>query len=88
MDGLDSTTATPIVVFLCVYFRFSQRINYFDSMGGSGKNVTNSLLDWLEDEDDDKNGDDGTFDPDDWTTEGTNVATTPQQVFVRWTCMQ
>ncbi|CAM9822559.1 unnamed protein product [Pylaiella littoralis] len=64
---------------MAVIYMKHKRINYFDSMGGSGKNVTNSLLDWLEDEDDDKNGDDGTFDPDDWTTEGTNVATTPQQ---------
>lgn len=48
-------------------------------MGASGKGVLDSLLTWLEDEDDDKNGDDATFEPDDWTTVGTNVATTPQQ---------
>lgn len=61
----------------------SQRINYYDSMGGSGKSVTDSLLLWLEDEDEDKNGDDATFEPDDWTAVGTNVGTTPQQVWLR-----
>lgn len=49
-------------------------------MGGSGKGVTESLLLWLEDEDEDKNGDNATFEPDDWTRVGTNKATTPQQV--------
>lgn len=61
---------------------FLQRINYYDSMGGSGKGVTESLLMWLEDEDEDKNGDNATFEPDDWTRVGTNRAATPQQVGV------
>lgn len=41
--------------------------------------VTNSLLMWLEDEDDDKNGNKATFEPDDWTLAGTDTNTTPQQ---------
>ena len=49
-------------------------------MAGNGKGVTKSLLLWLEDEDDDKNGDNATFEPNDWTRFGTNTATTPQQV--------
>lgn len=49
-------------------------------MGGGGKSVTDALLLWLEDEDEDKNGDDAIFEPDDWKTVGTDVATTPQQV--------
>lgn len=57
-----------------------QRINYYDSMGGAGKAVCSSLLLWLEDEDEDKNGDNATFDPDEWTTVGTDVDVTPQQV--------
>ena len=64
----------------CVISVFTQRINYYDSMGGGGKTVTNSLLLWLEDEDEDKNKDEATFDPDEWTTVGTKVSTTPQQV--------
>ncbi|CAM9424014.1 unnamed protein product, partial [Scytosiphon promiscuus] len=56
-----------------------KRINYYDSMGGGGKSVLDTLMLWLEDEDDDKNGDHATFEPDDWTTVGTNVTTTPQQ---------
>lgn len=49
-------------------------------MGGGGNTVTNSLLLWLEDEDEDKNKNKATFDPDEWTTFGTKVSTTPQQV--------
>lgn len=52
-------------------------------MGGIGKGVTDTLLTWLEDEDDMKNGDSATFEPDDWSEVGTDRATTPQQVNLR-----
>lgn len=68
-----------LFVFLFV-FSCAQRIHYYDSMGGGGQTVTNSLLLWLEDEDEDKNKNRATFDPDCWTTVGTKVSTTPQQV--------
>lgn len=58
----------------------AQRINYYDSMGGAGRSVTRALLMWLEDEDDDKNKDNATFDPDEWTLAGTSLNETPQQV--------
>eukprot|EP00904_Undaria_pinnatifida_P008191 jgi/Undpi1/4501/HiC_scaffold_17.g07855.m1 len=64
---------------MAVIYVQKKRINYYDSMGGGGKTVTNSLLLWLEDEDEDKNKDEATFDPDEWTTVGTKVSTTPQQ---------
>ncbi|CBN77616.1 conserved unknown protein [Ectocarpus siliculosus] len=64
---------------MAVIFVQQKRINYYDSMGGGGKSVREDLLLWLEDEDEDKNGDNATFEPDDWTTVGTKVASTPQQ---------
>ena len=48
-------------------------------MGGTGKTVMKCLLMWLEDEDDDKNKDKATFEPEDWTMVGTDIDTTPQQ---------
>ena len=74
------TTYLIFLLYCCFLFPCAQRINYYDSMGGGGKTVTNSLLLWLEDEDEDKNKDNATFDPDEWTTVGTKVSTTPQQV--------
>ncbi|CAM9747425.1 unnamed protein product [Ectocarpus sp. 13 AM-2016] len=64
---------------MAVIFVQQKRIHYYDSMGGGGKSVREDLLLWLEDEDEDKNGDNATFEPDDWTTAGTKVASTPQQ---------
>lgn len=49
-------------------------------MAGAGKAVTNALLMWLEDEDEDKNKGNATFDPDEWGTVATDEAMTPQQV--------
>eukprot|EP00903_Cladosiphon_okamuranus_P011577 g10891.t1 len=64
---------------MAVIYVQEKRINYYDSLGASGKGVTESLLMWLEDEDEDKNGDNATFEPDHWTLVGTDKATTPQQ---------
>lgn len=68
------------MIYYCLIFPCTQHINYYDSMGGGGNTVTNSLLLWLEDEDEDKNKNNATFNPDEWTTMGTKVSTTPQQV--------
>lgn len=57
----------------------AQRINFHDSMGGSGLSTTSALMKWLEDEDDDKNGDNGTFNVDEWTVAPPDK-NTPQQV--------
>ncbi|CAM9846570.1 unnamed protein product [Ascophyllum nodosum] len=64
---------------MAVIYVQQKRIHYYDSMGGTGKTVMKCLLMWLEDEDDDKNKDKATFEPEDWTMVGTDIDTTPQQ---------
>lgn len=80
---IDAFAVCPFVLTLGTSdppFLSLQRINYYDSMAGTGRTVTSALKLWLEDEDEDKNGDTATFEPDDWTIVGTDRATTPQQV--------
>lgn len=63
---------------MAVIYVQEKRINFHDSMGGSGLSTTSALMKWLEDEDDDKNGDNGTFNVDEWTVAPPDK-NTPQQ---------